>query len=200
MDCDVVLIPPKEVGSQAVKASRTLSKLGGSFVLEDGAFYPHLSLYILRLKFDSMERASALLRNVADNTRTLQLSATGHTSSHKYLVVNYKKTPELAMLQSKLVEGLNPLRDGMPESERENMRHATDPAALKNFEQYGYKYIGEFFAPHVTLIRFTEDHPLEELVLPNLSLFDGRFASIGLFKLGPHSTCTSKLAEFPLAG
>lgn len=200
MDCDVVLIPPERVSEQAIKASRELSRLGSSFVLDGSAFYPHLSLYILRLDIGCVEQAAAALTQIAGETQAFQLEAAGYISSHKYVVANYKKTDELTLLQNKLVEALNRFRDGMPESERENMQGATEPAVLKNFEQYGYKYIGSFFTPHITLTRFTEEHPLDELALPEQKVFDGRYASIGLFQLGPHSTCVRKLADFPLGG
>ena len=197
MDCDVVLIPEKRIAEQAVAASRQLSRLGSSFVLEDGKVFPHVSLYILRFKPADLPNVEASLRRIAHSAKAVPAQATDYTFSHKYAVVDYRMTPAMVELQNAAVAALNPLRDGMPLSEQENMREATDPHVIANFETYGYKYVGNFFRPHVTLTRFENEHQLEDYALPPVTNFDGEFVGIGLFQLGPHSTCVRKIAEFP---
>src|SRR6185312_3703067 len=169
-----------------------------SFVLENGKIFPHLSLYIARFEPEHASTVEAALQQIACNIPIIHAQAAGYTFAHKYVVADYQIAPLMVEAQKAVVNAPNPLRVGMPSSEQENMREATNPQVINNFEKYGYKYIGDFFRPHITLTRFEEEHNESELGLPPITSFDGNFMSIGLFELGPYSTCVRKLAEFPL--
>ncbi len=60
--------------------------------------------------------------------------------------------------------------------------HSATGLALANFQNYGYKYVGELFRPHITLTRFKEEQPQAEKLLPNLSVFSGEFSKIGFLR------------------
>jgi hypothetical protein len=91
------------------------------------------------------------------------------------------------------------MRDGIIEKDREHILEAVG-LAKSNYDMYGYKYVGELFKPHITLTRFENEVPADESVLPEPSLFSGRFAKIALCELGISNTCVRLLAVSSLIG
>lgn len=198
MDCDIVLLPSKDISDKAVTASGLFSR-ESVFTLADGKFYPHLSLYMVRLPEANLATVTDKLRLISTAFSSMNLRTTHYEQGRGYIVVDYETPPQLVTLQQMVLAAINPLRDGIVEKDRQNALEATG-LSKENFEQYGYRYIGELFKPHITLTRFEDEQPHDESALPDLHTFDGAFMSIGLFELGISNTCARKLAEFSLAG
>lgn len=195
--CDVVILPNDDLAEKAIMASRALEPLGSLFTLEIGKYYPHSSLYMSQLNKGDLTNIQKLLSAVAAKTSSLKLTASRFYQSENYIDVEYGKTERLAELQKQVIAALNPVRDGMREKDKARMLEATG-LALDNFKNYGYKYVGELFRPHITFTRFSQEQADAEKLLPDLSDFDGTFTRIGLFEMGDNGTCVRKIAEFDL--
>ena len=198
MDCDIVLLPDAQIAAVAIAASQKLGVLGSEFVLDSSSFYPHLSLYMVRLRLNDLTEVHHRLADIAASIEPMYLHATGYDQERGYVVLDYDTPEPLDALQQAVVAAINPIRDGMLAKDRERMIAATG-LALQNFEQYGYKYIGHLFKPHITLTRFSDTTPIDTSILPQIPSFSGSFSKLGLFELGPNNTCVRKLAELPLA-
>lgn len=192
-----MLLPDDALARQAIVSSQALRRPDSVFTLEDGKYYPHLSLYMLRLKLGDIPAVAESLRQIASTQKSFMLRATHYDQERSYVVVDYQVLTELDALQQVVVGAINLLRDGIMEKDRERTLEATG-VAKQNYDTYGYKYIGELFKPHITLTRFENEEPADESKLPKASVFDGRFVKIGLYELGVSNTCVRKLAEFPL--
>lgn len=197
MDCDIVLLPNETLAEQAVSVSRDLQRPDTVFTLEDGKFYPHLSLYMVRLKQSDIKNAADTLGKIATAYKTFSLQATHYDQERAYVVVDYETLPELHALQRAVLEAVNPMRDGIMEKDWVRALEATG-LAKQNYDTYGYKYVGDLFKPHITLTRFENEELIDESVLPNPSVFSGQFTRLALCELGVSNTCVRKLAEFPL--
>lgn len=197
MPCDVVILPSNELAEKAIAASSLFAPYGSLFTLEVGKYFPHASLYMLQLKPTDIDQVQELLSGIVREFRSLELKAERFYQAQCYVDVEYEKSGQLVQLQQKVVAALNPIRDGMREKDKARMAEATG-LALDNFEQYGYKYVGELFRPHITFTRLSEEITDFETVLPNFSSFNGTFTKIGLFEMGDNGTCIRKIAEFDL--
>ena len=58
--------------------------------------------------------------------------------------------------------------------------------------------VGEMFAPHLTITRFTDRKDIDLTTLPNVSELSATFSKIGIFEMGENGTCIRKIAEFKL--
>lgn len=152
---------------------------------------------MLQLKQTDLDKVQGLLSDIAKEFRSLSLRAERFYQAQCYVDVEYEKSGQLIQLQQKVVAALNPIRDGMREKDKARMAEATG-LALANFEQYGYKYVGELFRPHITFTRLSEEKPDFEAVLPALSSFDGAFTRIGLFEMGDNGTCVREIGSWEL--
>lgn len=197
LPCDIVILPNDELANKAISASQKLAPLGGLFTLEIGKYFPHASLFMLQLKEDDLENVKSLLAEIASKTSALNLKASNYEQKEAYVDVEYARNEQTASLQQQVVATLNPIRDGMREKDKARMLEATG-LALENFQNYGYKYVGELFRPHITFTRFSETQPKAKSLLPELSTFNGSFTKLGLFEMGDNGTCVRKIAEFDL--
>lgn len=197
LPCDIVILPNDELANKAISASQKLAPLGGLFTLEIGKYFPHASLFMLQLKEDDLENVKSLLAEIASKTSALNLKASNYEQKEAYVDVEYARNEQTASLQQQVVATLNPIRDGMREKDKARMLEATG-LALENFQNYGYKYVGELFRPHITFTRFSETQPEAKSLLPELSTFNGSFTKLGLFEMGDNGTCVRKIAEFDL--
>lgn len=201
VSCNVVLLPSTDLANKAIVASGALSKYHSLFTLHDGVLYPHLSLYMVRLDDEYIERVSQLLGDVAENTHRITAVAKGYSIGKGYgagyIDAEYQVSPELRAVQELILRAVNPLRSGMRENDIAKLQDARG-VKLANLEKYGYSAIGELFRPHITFTRLPIYNPAALEVLPDVSEFSGVYESLGLFELGDHGTCTRKIATFPL--
>jgi 2'-5' RNA ligase len=123
--------------------------------------------------------------------------ATRYDQKERFIDVEYTVSPELNQLQMKVINALNDVRSNMRAKDKERMLSATG-MALKNFQQYGYKPVGELFRPHITLTRFNGEPDNASSVLPDIATFNGTFDRLALFEMGDNGTCIRKIAEWGL--
>lgn len=202
LPCDVVLLPSAELATMAIEASKATERFESFFTLEDGKYYPHMSLYMFQLNEPDISKAEEVLAGIAKDTKVITATATTYRLSEGfgvgYVDPEYEVTDELRALQEKVVEAVNPIRAGMRESDIAKMQDATG-VKLVNLQKYGYPAIGKLFRPHITLTRLKEHNPgVLELLPKDISTFNGIFDRIGLFEMGNNGTCTRKIAEYEL--
>lgn len=197
LPCDIVLLPSKKLAQQATATSQTLEQHGTLFTLEEGKYYPHVSLYMTQLKVADLAIITTLLAQIASQTTVFNLTATRYDQAHGFIDAEYQRNQKIDALQQAVITAINPLRDGMREKDKARMLEATG-LALENFRRYGYKYVGDFFRPHMSLTKFSNQLSFDTTQLPPVSYFSGTFDSLGLFEMGNHGTCIRKLMEFTL--
>lgn len=195
--CDIVLLPNPLLAKLAISTSQELERFDSLFTLEDGKFFPHVSLYMCQLSLKSIPRIEEQLSAISHSMSALQLEAYRYDHSKCYIDAEYKKFPELVGIQEGVIKAVNPIREGMREKDVDRMKEA-EGLALKNFQDYGYKYIGELFRPHLTLTRLKAENLKSIEELDDVSRFSGVFLKLGLFEMGDNGTAVRKLAEFEL--
>lgn len=203
LPCDIVLLPSAELADKAIEASKATKQYDSYFTLEDGKFYPHMSLYMFQLNETDVSSVEEILAKIANDTKAVSATATtyrlGEGFGIGYVDPEYEVTEELSGLQSRVIEAVNPVRAGMRESDVRKMQDA-EGLKLENLQKYGYPAIGDLFRPHITLTRLKEHNPkVLELLPQDVSTFSGVFDRLGLFEMGENGTCIRKIAEFPLS-
>lgn len=195
---DVVLVPEASLSHEAIRLGDTLKERGTYFTLDRTSFYPHLSLYMLQLDEAGLEEALKRLAALETETKPVQASADHYHYSYDYLDVEYAKSEELTALQQKVIEALNPVRDGLRENDKARLETATGEER-SNILEYGYRSVGNQFKPHLTFTRFTSD---QKEVIPSLPLpqtFDGTYDALGIFEMGEHGTCARLVKAWDLS-
>jgi hypothetical protein len=197
--CDVVILPEPILAHKAILASQKLENFNSYYTLEDGKCYPHMSIYMLELKIEDIPKVEDLLGVISRNFSQFTLEAYRYYGSMGYIDVEFAKTTELVNLQKQVIQALGPVRNGMRDKDRVRMQSA-DGVALKNFKEYGYKYVGELFRPHISLTCFKEDNDDALSVLDDIVDFNGTFPRLGIFEMGDHGTCIREIKTFNFSG
>jgi len=197
--CDIVILPTPELTKEAIASSIRLEQYGTLFILQNDTYVPHVSLYMTQLKISSLAKAKELLADIATRTSTLSLVATDYSQTEGYIDADYLRTNEIAHLQMRVIDAINPIRDGMREKDKTRMLAATGKVR-ENLKKYGYRGVGELFRPHMTLTRFDDSKAIDTGTLSEPSQFSGQFIKLGLFEMGDNGTCVRKIAEFKLEG
>jgi len=197
LPCDIVILPEETISAEAMRLSDNLKQHGTYFTLKDGEYYPHASLYMTQLKVSDLDRVCEILADIASKTPSLAMNAREYHQEAGYIDVEYERFTLVDELQMTVVNAINPIRDGMREKDKARLLTSTG-LEHDNVERYGYRSIGELFAPHLTLTRFTQNEPISTGSLPNLNTFSGKFVKLGLFEMGDNGTCVRKIAEFKL--
>lgn len=200
--CDIVLLPASELAIKAIEASKATRQYDSFFTLENGAYYPHMSLYMFQLDETDTTKVEEVMAKIAKDMKAVSAKATAYRLGEGfgvgYVDSEYEVTKELSDLQDRVIEAVNPIRAGMRESDVRKMKDA-EGLKLENLQKYGYPAIGDLFRPHITLTKLKEHNPKVLDLLPqDVSTFSGVFDRLGLFEMGENGTCIRKIAEFKL--
>ena len=191
------MIPDTDTTNSAISLSNQLGKSETYFTLKDGEYYPHVSLYMVQLDMDKINEIKELLLDVAANTSKITLTPKEYHQDWGYVDVEYGREAKSDALQMNVVRALNPIRDGLRQKDIDRLPEATG-IERENILTYGYRSVGEKFAPHITITRFADRKDIDLTALPDLSMFKATFSKIGIFEMGENGTCVRKIAEFSL--
>jgi hypothetical protein len=194
---DIVLLPCEALAQKAIALSRRLKQYETLFTLEDGTYYPHASFYMVQLKTGDVDSVKKLLADIAAQSSPFDLVADRYDQALGFIDAEYRRTDVLDQLQTAVINAINPIRDGMREKDKVRMLEA-EGLTLENYKQYGYRYVGKLFRPHLSITRFTDERSIDITDLPRPSELSGMFDRLGLFEMGDNGTCVRKIAEFTL--
>lgn len=195
--CNIVMIPDADVTNRVVSLSEQLGENETYFTLKEGEYYPHASLYMVQLDMSKIDEIKERLSNVAVNSSKVTLIPKEYHQDWGYVAVEYDREPIVDQLQMDVVHALNPIRDGLRQKDIDRLPEAVG-LERENILTYGYRSIGEKFAPHITITRFADRKDIDLTKLPDLSMMNATFSKIGIFEMGENGTCVRKLAEFNL--
>jgi hypothetical protein len=218
-ELNLALIPETELASQHICLSKMMARRYRPVIQLSGvtprvAFAPHITLYQVPVPVQDLPEMQAALLAIAAKTQSFSLKATeyGANSDEGSFEVRYEAPSRLMELQDDTIAAVNPLRGslllerdpaGNPMSKRiDESGTAGDNIRRTGFDAVGDPAQGGLFRPHVTLNWFEAGTAVEigGEALPSLSQFDGTFAKLGIFVLGPCGTCAQRLGALDLAG
>lgn len=185
---DIVLLPESSALETFISVSENLKDLGTYFTLGEHEYVPHISLYMLQLRDDSLEKVCTVLEKITTHTNIQNPKVKEYHYEHDYLDIEYERSNELAVLQNKIISQLNPLRDGLREKDTARLRTAIGDER-SNLLQFGYRSVGDLFFPHVTFTRFISNQKQILATLPKINTYSCTFPTLGIFEMGDNGTC-----------
>lgn len=194
---DIVLLPEPALVEKAIQVSQRVKRHGTHFTLGTDDHFSHVSLYMLQLNTDGLRNTKVILEEIAKDTEIIEGRADKYHYEKGYFDIEYQKTTELINLQNTVVEQLNPIRDGLRAKDEKRL-HTASGEERTNIEQYGYRSVGNLFAPHLTFTRFKDTQVNSLSDLPPEDSFDGSFVALAIFEMGDHGTCRWRVDEWGL--
>lgn len=198
--CDIALMPADELSIRATDLSDRLFASDTYFRLSSSGPFPHVSVYnMVRLRVSDIESLNSAIKNITSGISPFELRADRYEQSYGYLDANYVRTAALEAFQMRIVDAINPLRNGLREKDEKQLLQAKG-VLRENLKKYGFRGAGSLFRPHLTLTRYAGDKVIDVAFLPPVESFNGVFCKLGVFEVGDHGTCIRKFHEFILGG
>lgn len=218
-ELNLALVPESELARRLIAFSgdmahryRAVIELNG--VTPRVAFAPHVTVYQVAVHASDLSAVHAALSGVARKTPPLSLEATEDRSNENEgsFEVRYEALVRLMEVQEKTIAAVNPQRGELllehdPAGRPLRERIGESGTAGENIRRTGFDAVGDparggLFQPHVTINWFELGTrvDLDAPDLPPVSRFDGEFARLGIFLLGPYGTCVQRLAALDLEG
>ncbi|HBB76445.1 MAG: hypothetical protein A2186_04405 [Candidatus Levybacteria bacterium RIFOXYA1_FULL_41_10] len=198
---NIAILPPKDVRDKAVDLSRKLAQqISTEFALEDGKFYPHITIYQATYPKKNFEK---ILRRVSDFAKHLskfEVKQEKVRANNGFVSWDSQKDPYLFDLQKRIIAWANPLREDLIPPFLKNLDWGLkkDKDDVRNF---GSMFIGPRYRPHITITRAKtpEDSLIAEEMLENTPELNFLANKIIIGNVGDHGTVNEILEEFNLS-
>jgi 2'-5' RNA ligase len=199
---NIAITPSEEIIKYSVEVSNLLAQKGPTyFVLDDKSFLPHISLYYAEFPEENLARIISALQQLAKELNSFTALITGYGDYQDYVGVALKKTEGVQELQHKVIESINPLREGIIRGKYQTEEYQSTLAEpqKQNILLFGYPTVGADWDPHLTLTRFKDIH-LARKFSEELSweISQMRIDTLGVYAMGNNGTCIKLLDAIPL--
>lgn len=164
---NVVLYPTLSVREYAILLSREFEDRG-EFVLDDIAFYPHITLYMAEYPDGVREAIVQKLTEINRVFTNVCLEASGYSVEQKYVAISYLKTKGILEIQQNVIEACNGFRGGLLRTRDRDKIANYSETQINNLKTNGFRNVGDDFHPHLTLTKFKDE--VDSTSLPSLNL------------------------------
>ena len=177
------------------------------YTVSDETFIPHCTIYQAQYPTKNYDLIKSKLLDISKNTKKFELKVGPYElHANSYVWWNIEKTDELNDLHYKVLNELNPLREGQllnfirPDFTGYLNGPDFSKEESENVKKYGSIVVDKIFQPHLTIGK-TRNKIYEknmEILPETESAFKVDEIIIG--KMGDHGTVTKILERFPLQG
>ncbi len=151
----VTLIPESRVEDSVLRLNEDLGKKFPLQKIEEGnKDYAHISLYNSNFPEYNMEGLKRIIKDISENISIINLLPERINIKSKFISVVFQKTSEIGNLQNKIIDLLNPLREGMLQSKYTEKAEFYSEKELFYAKKYGYPFCKDEFSPHMTIAQF----------------------------------------------
>lgn len=197
---NIVVTFNEDIASQFISWSKKINKLTPSkVVLNKTDMLSHMTLYTTNYPKRNLNQVSSKLEKISNETLSFPLSFNGKSVLLGTIFIDAVLTQSLYELHEKIVNTLNPLREGnFDEKEREL------PGFNDNMEysltHYGMWSAKKLYVPHVSVARPFDGNECKTALslLPENIDISTTIESISFVERGQNGTCKNILKTFPL--
>lgn len=203
LDLNICLLPDDALNKQSIALSTQLhTSHDGLFVLSAEGPYPHISLFHNRYPSGAVAQLKERVGLIASSLQPFELPFATYSSRARFVFWDTPLTDHLRELQMAVIDQADPLRDPRPTDIAKNHLRDKDlpEVMLENIKLYGYPLVGDAFAPHVTLNRFS-DEDRAEAARKSLTEKEMRsmITTLAITTIGPHGTAPEIVETFTIA-
>jgi|SRR5579872_1234300 len=198
MRLNVAFIPPDQVLDQAVLLSRQIaSENDAYFILNQRDYLGHITIYSPEYAEEQTDNVIKALEELSKSFQPINFKFLKLASRQGYIGIEYKRTSEIQDVHEKLVNTLNPLRQGLVRDKYKNQDYKMNfsKEQIDNIEQYGYPDAMKLYKPHLTITRLKNEDVAKTITTGlNQNFEDFTVNKIGIYKMGEHGTATALIS------
>lgn len=203
----IIFVPDIQLSERTVKLARKIVKNKKIyFVINKEKYYPHLTVYKAEFPLKNRKAIFEGLKEFSKYQKPFVLNFNGFYSEWGWLGIDFKKTREVYDAHKRILELMNPLREGHIREKffNELKTNKYSVAQKKNVVKYGYPLVLSEYHPHLTLTRFIDVK--EAMKMENyynsqkVDFGGGVITSIAVVSGGEHGTVTKYIRKYKLLG
>jgi len=174
IDLNVAILPDQELSSKLIDWSQKIaSNFDTDYTLNNFDHFPHLSLYSARYPIKNKYLVEKAISNICSNLKSFQVTLKSFSVFSGFLFYDLEKDKRLIKLHEKIVDDLNPLREGLIS---DNQRQLTGLSANQKdaIEEYGYVSVKNLYMPHISLTHLknlTDGEKAREILPQEINYF-----------------------------
>jgi len=108
---NIVIIPNKTTAQRAIRVSKSLRTPQSYFTLDNKKYFPHITLYMATFNTVHIRLVKRFLGAIAKKTKPFLIKSSHYrTISPGYMDMSFIRSRDIAKLQRRIIQALNPLR------------------------------------------------------------------------------------------
>jgi len=172
------------------------------YILNKENAIPHITLFQGLFPEKNIDNLAQAISDIAGNTRGFKLKFKDLVNFKSSVWAEFIKNPEVSNLHARVVEDIQPLREGLVEPQFESTHPVYQSLTVtrrKMVDEYGYPHLFEMFEPHISLMKLVD----REMVFIILDRINWRIKELAITKLaiydsGEEATAKGLIREFNL--
>ena len=198
VDLNIVLLPDEKTKRQVIEWSKSIAEQFDTyFVLDGQTLLPHITLYQARYPIKNQPKIEEKIKIVAESSTPFTVSMTGFSGHWVFLFADVEVSNELRGLHDRIVDELNPLREGEIASTVKGLTGLTKEQE-EAVEKFGYIYAKDTFTvPHITITRLKNPDQIEQAIKSiTQPLFSFEASTVAIAPTAEHGTCPQPISVF----
>lgn len=200
LERNIVALFDEAFTHECIRISKVLHHyVPSSIVLNNDNMIPHMTLYTTNFPVENELKVKEKLRELTASLSSFEVVFTTPVIDMLGVWFNAEKTTPLQQVHERIVDELNPYRDGLYD-EKELVAIGDNKARQESLVKYGMWAAKELYIPHVTLSRPVDATRLEEALhsLPVTVNYPVRITEIAYVERGPYGTAKRVIEKFAL--
>ncbi|MEI6352922.1 MAG: DUF1045 domain-containing protein [Candidatus Nomurabacteria bacterium] len=152
----ITLIPEEKIENLVLKINEDLSEKFSINKPDSNKEYAHISLYNANFPSHNRLLIENIIEDISKSFSNIELVPEYINSKSRFISIVFHKTEIIENLQNKIIEMLNPLREGLLQSEYTEKTESYSEKELFLVKMYGYPFCKEEFTPHMTLVELND--------------------------------------------
>lgn len=201
---NIVILFDETLTQKFIKLSKNVNAhIPSKIVLNNTDQIPHLTLYMTKYPERNIQKVVEKISRIAQTTKPFQMKLIGkscHASGT--LFIDAEMSVNLYRLHEKLVDRLNPLREGLFNEEELTVQGMTEKNK-KMLIEYSMWAVKNDYLPHISVARVynpAKDRENVLKLLPETIQYQTTVQNIAFVVRGPNGTCNKILQKFELMG
>lgn len=198
MRSNITLKIPTQTKGAIIKLSREIAeKYATDIVLNNENCFPHITIYSPEFPEKNLDKIINKTNDIAQGTYKFKLKFIGFSEGIGYLMLDWKNTPALQNLQRQVVEGLNPLREGMLRDKYKDKKflNSLTSEEKENITKFGHQRLFGSYQPHLTVTKYSDDKARGFHGF-SWNIKELEVCGIEIYEAGGNGTCVKLLKSF----
>ncbi len=160
----IVFSLPTPIKKELMDLNRQLSEKYKTFLGSEFPTYtPHITIYQAEFPKKNEKEVLQVIKSLASTSEAVSFVPIGIKIKGRYVSLGLEDGGEAERFHKKLIEKLNPLREGNIKDSYKISTQNLTKEEQKNIDEWGYPYVMNLYRPHLTVLALADEKDATEV-------------------------------------